>query len=123
MTTQAPERPSTRHKTSPPACNPRCRLRLRPAAGAVMKARIDPATTRTAESVATAPAPGGASSRKAPNIPAALATAPAIQPITSATPLWEQNKLPTSAGTMRKQKTSKTPAVATEEVTTTPNDK
>jgi len=68
-------------------------------------------------------APVGASSRKEPNIPAALAAAPAIQPITSATPIWEENKLPTSAGTMRKQKTSKTPAVATEEVTTTPNDK
>src|SRR5262249_33450872 len=123
MTTQAPERPSTRHKTSPPTCNPRCRLRLRSAAGAVMKARIDPATTRTAANVTTVTAPVGASSRKDPNIPAALATAPAIQPITSAPPRGEENKLQTSAGTMRKQKTSKTPAVATEEVTTTPNDK
>ena len=56
-------------------------------------------------------------------MPAALATAPAAQPISSATPTCEENRLPTSAGTMRKQNTSNTPAVATEEVTTTPNDK
>jgi len=77
-----------------------------------MNARIPPASTRTAANVTTVTAPVGASSRKEPNIPAALAAAPAIQPITSATPMWEENKLPTSAGTMRKQKTSKTPAVA-----------
>ena len=88
-----------------------------------MNARIPPASTRTAANVTTVTAPVGASSRKEPNIPAALAATPAIQPITSATPMWEENQLPTSAGTMRKQKTSKTPAVATEEVTTTPNDK
>src|SRR5262249_39636759 len=105
------------------ACNARCRLRLRSGGGAVMKARIAPATRRTAANVTTVTAPVGGSRGKAPNIPAALAAAPAIQPMTSATPMWEENKLPTSAGTMRKQKTSKTPAVATEEVTTTPNDK
>ena len=88
-----------------------------------MNARIAPATTRTAANVTTVTAPVGASSRKDPNIPAALAAAPAIQPITSATPMCEENRLPTSAGTKRNQNTSKTPAVATEEVTTTPNDK
>jgi len=52
-------------------------------------------------------------------MPAALANrARRPSPITSATPVCEENRLPTSAGTMRKQNTSKTPAVATEEVTT-----
>src|SRR5260370_30258686 len=120
MTTQAPDRASRRQRMSPPTCSPNLRLRLRSGAGAVMNARIAPASTRTAANATTVTAPVGASSRKEPNIPAALAAAPAIQPITSATPLWEENKPPTSAGTMRKQKTSKTPAVAPgEEATTT----
>src|SRR5262249_35811735 len=82
-----------------------CRLRARSGAGAVMNARIAPASTRTAANVTTVTAPVGASSRKDPNIPAALAAVPAIQPITSATPMCEENKPPTSAGTMTKQHT------------------
>src|SRR5262252_7547399 len=122
-TIQAPERASSKLATRPPARAAARRLRLRSLAGAAMKARTAPASTSAVANATTVTAPVGASSRKDPNIPAALAAAPAAQPITSATPMCEENKPPTSAGTMRKQKTSKTPAVATEEVTTTPNDK
>ena len=88
-----------------------------------MKARMAPAITSAAANAITVTAPVGASSRKEPNIPAALAAAPAIQPIASATPMCGENRLPMRAGTMRKQNTSNTPAVATEEVTTNPNDR
>ena len=108
---------------SPLACNPVLRLRLRSVTGAVIKARIAPAITSAAANATTVTAPVGASSRKDPNIPAALAAAPATQPIASATPMCEENRLPMRAGTMRKQNTSKTPAVATEDVTTTPKDR
>ena len=48
MTTQAPERPSTRHKTSPPRCNPRCRLRPR---SATARARAEQARLQYEQSV------------------------------------------------------------------------
>ena len=88
-----------------------------------MKARTPPATTSTAAKATTVTAPVGASSRKDPKIPPALATAPATQPISSAAPMCDENSVPTSAGTIRKQNTSNTPATLTEDVTTTPNDR
>jgi hypothetical protein len=77
----------------------------------------------TAAKARTVTAPVGASRTKEPKIPHALATAPAVQPITSATPIWDENKNPTSAGTIRKQNTSKTPATLTDDVTTRPKDR
>ena len=88
-----------------------------------MNARTAPASTRTSANATTVSAPVGASSRNEPNIPAALAIVPASQPISSATPMRAENKVPISAGTIRKQNTSNTPATLTEDVTTTPNER
>ena len=70
---------------SPPTCSPNLRLRLRSGAGPVMRVRIAPAITSPAANATTMTAPVGASSRKEPNIPAALAALPATQP---AADLW-----------------------------------
>ncbi len=88
-----------------------------------MKARTAPARIRTAAKATTVSAPVGASIRNEPKIPAALAIAPASQPIRSATPMRAVNKVPIRAGTIRKQNTRSTPATLTDEVTTTPNDR
>src|ERR1700704_3751249 len=120
MTTHAPERPSTMHRMRLPERSPTVQLRLRSLAGATTKARTAPAAIRTAANATTVTAPVGASSRKEPNIPTALATAPATQPTANATPIRDENKPPTKAGTMRQQNTSRHPAVLTEEVTNRP---
>src|SRR5262249_59643082 len=97
--------------------------RRRAPPGGGRRARPAPASTSAVANATTVTAPVGASSRKDPKIPTALASAPAAQPIASAGPMCGENRPPISAGTMRKQNTSKTPAVPTDEVTTTPNDR
>ncbi len=48
--------------------------------------------------------------------------APIVHPMARRGPSRSVNSIAVTDGTMRKQKTSRTPAIATEEVTTKPND-
>ena len=66
-------------------------------------------------------APVGRSKAKEAARPAALVTVPTIQPIASCLANDDANMMPMAAGIMRNEKTSSTPAIATELVTTIPN--
>ena len=72
--------------------------------------------------VATIAAPVGKSRRKDRATPAAETSAPIVQPIASLGPRREAKSIAVTEGTIRKQKTRSTPAMATEEVTTKPKD-
>ena len=65
-------------------------------------------------------APVGKSKAKEAARPAALVNVPIIQPIASCLASDDANMTPMAAGMMRNEKTSSTPAIATELVTTTP---
>ena len=65
-------------------------------------------------------APVGKSKANETARPAALVRVPVIQPIASCRAGEEVNITPIAAGMMRNEKTSSTPAIATELVTTTP---
>ena len=75
----------------------------------------------TAAKVATIAAPVGKSNATETPNPARLATIPADQPMASAAPMRGENRNPITAGMIRNEKTSRTPARATELVTTTAN--
>ena len=68
-------------------------------------------------------APVGRSSTNEPARPTALATMPVVQAMASTTGTAREKIEPMTAGTIRKLKTRSTPAVVTELVTTTPNDR
>ncbi len=51
-----------------------------------------------------------------------LTPAPKAQPTARRAPIREASRIPASAGTMRYEKTSSTPAMRTDEVTTTPKE-
>ena len=72
--------------------------------------------------MATIVAPVGRSSRKDRATPPAETSAPIVQPIARRVPSRSAKSMAVTDGTIRKQKTSSTPAIATEEVTTKPND-
>src|SRR5262249_4213897 len=80
-----------------------------------------PATASEAPKAQTMAAPVGRSSTNDAASPSALVAAPAVQPIASCRDSDDAYITPIAAGMMRKENTSKTPASATELVTTTPN--
>ena len=51
-----------------------------------------------------------------------LTPAPKAQPTASRGPMREASRMPARVGTIRYEKTSSTPPMRTDEVTTTPND-
>ncbi len=72
--------------------------------------------------VATIVAPVGRSSTNDSATPPADTAAPIVQPMASRGPSRCAKSIAVTDGTMRKQKTSSTPAIATDEVTTKPNE-
>ena len=68
----------------------------------------------------TTVAPVGRSKKYEAEIPTMLVSVPTNQPASSRLRIVFANRTPHTAGTMRKEKTTRTPAISTELVTTTP---
>ena len=84
---------------------------------------LTPASSSSAPpNVATMVAPVGKSRTKDRATPPAETSAPIVQPIARRGPRRAAKSIAVTDGTMRKQKTSRTPATATDEVTTKPNE-
>src|SRR5438067_2208331 len=81
------------------------------------------ASTSNPASAVTIVAPVGRSNAYELARPAAHAAIPALHAISSTTDNLSENVKPMTAGTIRRLNTSSTPAVATELVTTIPNDR
>src|SRR5712691_7847443 len=79
-------------------------------------------TARTTPNVVTTAAPVGRSHDHAARIPSALTPAPRPQPTRRRCATPRTSRAPTTAGTIRYENTSRTPASLTELVTTSPND-
>src|SRR4051794_25857416 len=77
---------------------------------------------RVIPKVATMVAPVGRSRTKERATPPAETRAPMPQPIARRTPKRSEKSMAATEGTIRKQKTRSTPATATDEVTTKPNE-
>ena len=75
-----------------------------------------------APKVATIVAPVGRSRTKERATPPAETAAPIAHPMASRTPSLSEKSIAVTEGTIRKQKTRSTPAMATEDVTTNPKD-
>src|SRR6266550_2298956 len=72
--------------------------------------------------VQTIVAPVGKSILNDNRMPSAVTSAPIVQPIARRLPIERLNNIAATDGTMRYEKTRSTPAIATDEVTTNPND-
>ena len=70
----------------------------------------------------TTVAPVGRSKTADAVMPITLTSVPKAQPMTSFCVTVRPRRMPASAGTIRYENTSRTPAIRTELVTTTPND-
>jgi len=81
-----------------------------------------PSTRRLRPKAQTTVAPVGRSSTAEATIARMLTPAPKIQPTARRGPMREASRMPASAGTIRYEKTSSTPAMRTDEVTTTPKE-
>ena len=72
--------------------------------------------------VQTIVAPVGRSSLNDSRTPSMVTAAPMVQPIARRLPIDLAKSIAVTDGTMRYEKTNRTPAIATEDVTTNPND-
>src|SRR5439155_2176933 len=90
---------------------------------ALRNARLYTASRRRlAPKVPTIVAPVGRSRRNEKETPAAETRVPMVHPMARRGPSRSAKSIAATEGTMRKQKTSSTPAMATEEVTTKQNE-
>src|ERR1051325_1951749 len=78
--------------------------------------------TSATPKVQTIVAPVGRSSLNEARMPSALTSAPIVQPIARRLPIDCAKSIAATDGTMRYENTSSTPAIATDDVTTKPND-
>ena len=72
--------------------------------------------------VQTIVAPVGRSSLNESSTPASVTSAPMLQPMARRLPIDVAKSIAATEGTIRYENTSSTPAIATDDVTTNPND-
>src|SRR5438552_7262753 len=102
------------------ACAAKCRFALRCRGPTNSSALARPASTRKRANAVTIAAPVGRSNTYEPARPAALAAIPTPHATVRTIGILSEKIEPMTAGTIRKLKTSSTPAVGTELATTMP---